>query len=68
MKKPEEIEFCSIPERTEENWGVAFVSDLMKERMNAAREYGRMCYKDDNILPHKHAIDFECGQCGVRTQ
>lgn len=61
MKKPEEIEFCNIPERTEENWGVAFASDLMKERMNAAREYSRMCYEGDNIDPHKHAADFECG-------
>lgn len=61
MKKPEEIEFYNLPERTEDNWGCAFASDLMKERMNNAREYGRICYEDDNIPQHKHATDFECG-------
>lgn len=62
MKKPEEIEFCNIPERTEENWGVAFASDLMKEKMNAAREYAKM-WNDSHC-----AIDFELGATwGINT-
>ena len=55
MKKPEEIEFCNLPERTEDNWGCAFATDLMKEKMNAAREYAKM-WNDRHC-----AIDFELG-------
>ena len=61
MKKPEEIEFCNIPERTEENWGVAFASDLVKERINAAREYGKMWNGDNKERARQCAVDFECG-------
>ena len=55
MKNPNEIEFCNLPERTEENCGVAFATDLTERKMEAAREYAK-------IWNDRHcAIDFELG-------
>ena len=61
MKNTNNIEFCNLPERTEENWGVAFASDLMKEQMNAAREYAKMWYDEDKERARQCAVDFELG-------
>ena len=47
-----------MTQEEENNFG-AHTSPLKEERMRAAREYGKMC--DDDIPPHIHAVDFECG-------
>ena len=68
MKNPNEIEFCNLPEQTEDNYWGALATDLMKEKMNAAHEYAKMWYEDDKERARQCAVDFEIGATwGINT-